>query len=405
MANALITPDIIAKEALVHLDNNLVMAKLVHRDYEREFAKVGDTIRVRKPVRFTYRTGPTMALQDVEEGNTAVSLDNQGGVDFGFTSKDLTLTIEELSQRYIRPAMITIANEIDMGIFGLYKDVANWAGTPGQAVDGFPDFAQAPQRLDEGAVPDDSRSAVMSPADYYAMLGSISALYINDKAKTALERAKLGMIGNMDTYRAQNVPTHTVGAWGGTPVANTTAQASTWANVKSTNQQTLAVTGATASAAFAKAGDVFTIEDIYDVNPVSKTVLPRLKQFTVVSDATADGSGNVSLTITPAIIVSGAYQNCSATLGSGKDLTVLGTAATGYPVNLAFHKNAFALVMRPLEIPAGTVGGARESYKGLSVRVMPVYDGTNDVSKWRLDVLWGVKAIYPELATRLSGKA
>ena len=70
-----------------------------------------------------------------------------------------------------------------------------------------------------------------------------------------------------------------------------------------------------------------------------------------------------------------------------------------------FHKNAFALVMVPLVKPPGAVDVSRQSYKGTSVRVIPVYDGTNDVSKWRLDILFGGAAIDPRLATRINGSA
>jgi hypothetical protein len=70
---------------------------------------------------------------------------------------------------------------------------------------------------------------------------------------------------------------------------------------------------------------------------------------------------------------------------------------------MVFHKNAFALVMVPMVKPPGAVDVARKTYKGYSVRVIPYYDGTNDVSNWRLDVLYGVKTVDARLATRLSG--
>jgi hypothetical protein len=84
-------------------------------------------------------------------------------------------------------------------------------------------------------------------------------------------------------------------------------------------------------------------------------------------------------------------------------ITVLGTASTGYLQNLVFHKNAFALAVVPMEKPAGAVDVARKSYKGLSVRVVPYYDGTNDISNYRLDVLYGVKVIDNRLAVRMGG--
>ena len=53
MSNTILTPNIIANEALDVLRTNAVMANLVHRDYSSEFvAGVGDTITVRKPATF-----------------------------------------------------------------------------------------------------------------------------------------------------------------------------------------------------------------------------------------------------------------------------------------------------------------------------------------------------------------
>jgi hypothetical protein len=412
MANTTLTADIIAKEALMILDNECVMANNVHRAHEDEFEKsvngykVGTTVSIRTPAQFTVRDGAVASSQDVVEGTTSLTIDKQKGVDFEFTSTDLTLKIEDLSERVIKPAMVSLANQIDQDLMALYKNVPQWVGTPGQVVNSFADFAKAPERMDLGAVPSDLRKAVLSPTDAWGMLGSQTALYMQDAAKDAYRKGKLGTIGDVETYKTQNVPTHTVGPLGGTPLVNGAAQQTTYATSKDTGTQTLVTDGWTASAAArVKAGDVFTIANVYDVNPITKVTLPHLKQFTVVSDASSDGSGNATLTIAPAMILTGAYQNISAAPADNAALTFVGTASTGYAQNLVFHKNAFALAMVPLVKPPGAVDVSRQSYKGLSVRVIPFYDGTNDISKWRLDVLYGVKAIDPRLAVRLSGTA
>jgi hypothetical protein len=315
------------------------------------------------------------------------------------------LKIGDLGERVIKPAMIQLANQIDIDLLNLYKDVPNWVGTPGQVVNSFADFAKAPERMDEILVPKANRSAILSPADNWGMLGSFSGLYVQETAKNALQRAKLPTIGDVDPYGSSNVATHTVGAFAGTPLVNGASQVSTYANVKDTNTQTLNTDGWTATTSVINAGDVFTIAGVYEVNPVTRATLPFLKQFTVVSQVTANGSGQKALTISPAIIVSGAFQNASAAPADNAAITVLGTASTGYRQNLAFHKNAFGLAMAPMEKPPGAVQVSRQSYKGIHVRVIPFYDGTNDVSKWRLDVLYGVKTLDPRLAVRMSGTA
>lgn len=412
MANTILTPSIIAKEATMILENELGMAKAVYRGYEKEFTnsvngyRVGDTVTIKRPTDFTVRDGATASIQDVVEGSTSITVNKQKGVDFQFSSVELSLDIKELSERVIKPAMIQLANQVDRDLMALYANVPNWVGTPGQVVNSFADFAKAPERMDVTAVPTDGRTAFLSAADHWGLLGSQTGLFIQGAANGAYREGSLGRIGGVETFMSQNVPTHTVGPLGGTPLVNGASQNSTYASVKDTNSQSLITDGWTAAAAArVKAGDVFTIAGVFDVNPVTKATLPHLKQFVVTADGSSDGSGNLTLTISPAIVSSGAFQNVSAAPADNAALTFLGTASTGYAQNLVFHKNAFALAMVPMVSPPGAVDVARESYKGTSVRIIPYYDGTNDVSKWRADILYGVKAIDPRLAVRLSGTA
>ncbi len=415
MAQTVLTADIIAKEALMILDNNLVMAKQVFRGYENEFDKkingyeVGETISIRRPTDFTVRNTATLSAQDVTEGKTTITVDQRRGVDFKFTSQDLTLKIGDLSERVIKPAMVQLANSVDSYLMGLYKYVPNLVGTAGQTINSYADFAKAPERLDEYAVPQD-RSAVLSPADHWGLLGSQTSLYIQDAAKGAYRKGSLGEIGGVDTFMSQNVPTHTVGVWAGSPAVDQTVNSSTitYDAVKDTMVQTITIDGFTAAAPALQAGDVFTIADVFGVNPVTKARLPFNKQFTVISTANATGN-QVDVTFYPAMIWTGAFQNIAVSAGTtnlnDKVVTPVGTDSTGYRQNMVFHRNAFALVSVPLVRPPGAVDVARETYKGLSVRVIPVYDGTNDESAFRLDILFGAKAIDPRLATRAYGSS
>jgi hypothetical protein len=215
------------------------------------------------------------------------------------------------------------------------------------------------------------------------------------------------MVGGVDLYMSQNTPTHTVGVATGTPLVNGGSQNVTYTASRDTYTQTLNTDGWTNSTTgILKAGDVFTIDGVFAVNTVTKEKLPFLRQFVVKADADSGAStGPAALTISPPIITSGAQQTVDAAPADNAAITVVGTGGTEYRQNMTFHKNAFALAMVPLVMPAGATGGSRQSYKGLSVRVQPYYDGTNDVSAWRLDMLYGVKAIDPRLAHRVSGTA
>lgn len=413
MANTILTPTIIAKEALKILENELIMTKQVYRGYEDEFTnakngyKTGSSVTIRRPTDFVVRDGATAQMQNVEEGSTSITVDKQKGVDFNFTSTQLTLSIGELSDRVLKPAMVQIANQIDADGNALYAKVFNWVGTPGQTINSFSDFNKGATRLNEFAVPMGDRSALLSPDDQDGMLGSQTALYIQGPAGDAYRSGKLGMIGNVDTYMSQNVKRHTVGVATGTPLVNGANQNVTYTTAKDTYTQTLNTDGWTNSTTgILKAGDVFTISGVYAVNPVSKATLSFLRQFVVVSDANSGAStGPAALTISPPIITSGAQQTCSAAPADDAPITVLGTGGGIYPQNMVFDRNAFAFVSVPMEMPQGAVNGTRQTYKGISVRLIPYYDGTNDISNWRLDVLYGWKMLDSRLATRLSGTA
>ena len=413
MANTTITADIIAKEAVMILENECLMAKLCYRGYESEFDKkvngytVGEAVSIRRPTDFTVRDGKTAAVQDVVEGKIPVTVDKFKGVDFKFTSQDLTQQIGTLSERVIKPAMIQLANQVDVDMMALYNEVPRHVTIPSGGTDSFADFALAPTLMDKCSIPQDNRSAILSPTNYWALLGSQTALYIQDAAKGAYRNARLGMIGGVDTYMSQNIPTHTTGARTGTDAVDQALVdgTHTWATYKDATTVTLHIDGAASdTAGYWKKGDTFTIADVWDVNPVTKARLTHLKQFVVMEDATsASSEGDVS--IWPPLIMSGAQQTVDVDSGTEVNdnvVTYQGVASTNYEQSLFFHKNAFALTMVPLVKPPGAVDVGRRSYKGISVRVIPYYDGTNDDSNWRLDVLYGVDVVDPRLAVRAS---
>lgn len=406
--NAIATYTNVAKEALMLLENNLVLGNLINRAYEDEMTKKnngympGGTVLIRKPAKYIVRNGPVAAPQNSVEKTIPLTLGQEKGVDLQFSSVDLTLSAKDFGDRYLKGAMIQLANQIDLDICALAKSVWNWVGTPGAVVGGFTGIGRAGQRLDEMAVPRGERIGALCPADNWGLLGNLTGSFVTDVAKTALEKAKLPLIGGIDMYSVQNVQTQTVGTKAGSPLVNGAGQAVTY---DGTNVQNLITDGWTAGSAVLKQGDVFTLAGVFAVNPVSRgsLVMPYLQQFVANADVTADGSGNATISISPAIITTGAYQTVSAVPADNAVITVNGTASTAYTQSMVFHKNAFTLAMVPMEEPEGAVKCIRESHKGLSVRLIPYYDGTNNIGNWRLDILYVVKAIFPDLACRVSG--
>lgn len=415
MSNTTLTADIIAKEALAILDNELGWLTKIHRAYEDEYDKnvngykVGDTISIRRPDDGQVRTGATLSTTDVIEGKVTLTIDQQIGSDFQFSSTDLTLKINDLSERVIKPRMVNIINYVANDVLTtMYKGIPNWVGTPGQRINSFTDFALAPERLDEMSVPVSDRCAVLSPNDHWGMVGSATLLAnVGGAEASAYRKGRLGEIGGIDTYMSQVAPTHTTGTRdNSTPLVNGATQNVTYDTVKNTYSQSLILDGLDAGATV-KAGDVFTIAAVYMVNQKTKATTDILQQFVVTADATADGSGNATVTITPPIISASGqpHRNVSAAPADNAAITWLGAASTGFKQNIVFHKNTMALACVPMEMPQAAFGGSRQTHKGFSLRVIPIYDGTNDISKWRLDMLYGRKVIDPRLAARVSGTA
>ena len=401
MSNTLLTPSVIAKEALMQLENNLVMGDNVHRDYKKEFVKIGDTVSIRKPVKFVAKDGAVRINQDVTETSTSLTIDKRKHVSWNFSSQDLTLKIEDYSERYIQPAAIALANQIDLDLCALYADIANVVGTAGTTPATFAAIASVAQRMDEGAVPRDARRMVLNPAAHWGLVGGdLKGLFNENLVKDLVRKGYLGTVAQMDFLMDQNIQAHTCGSR--TATGGTTSAASI------ENATTVAITGA-GNAATVKKGDVFTIAGVYAVNPVSRQSTGVLKQFTVTANATLGSSGEGTLSISPKIVSTAAmganepYATVSALPASGAAVVFVGTASAVYPMNLGFHKNAFALVTVPLAVPDSVAFSASETHKGVSMRVVKDFDITNDVEIIRLDIMYGVKTLYDDLAVRLIG--
>lgn len=404
MSNVVITPSIIAKEALMQLENNLVMGAHVHKEYKKEFVKVGSTVNIRKPVKFTATNGPTLTIQDVSEAETNIVVNSQKHVGWAFVSSDLTLAIEDYSERYIKPAMIALAQQVDTDLTGLYKFVWHHRGTPGTTPTAFTDISAGAQLLDESAVPTDERVGVWNPAASWALANGLKGVFVQDIAKRAIQKGSFGAYAGAEHFMDQSVQSFTTGAWGAvTPHVDGGAQNVSYPTGSAAYTQTFNTEDWTASTSVVAAGDVFTIANVNAVNPKTFQSTGALQEFVVITGGTADGSGNLVLTISPPIITSGPYQTVDSVPADEALMTMVGSSATAYPQNLLFHPNAFALVTVPMQLPDGAVFKARESYNGLSLRVIKDYDITNDRDIIRLDILYGVKAIYPELACRITG--
>lgn len=369
----------------MQLENNMVMGNLVHRDYKKEFVKIGDTCTIRKPVRFVANTGAdiTSQIQDATETSTTIVVNARRNVAWKFSTQELTLNIKDYSERYIKPACIVLANQVDAALTNLYKDTFLNSGTPGTPPATFAALGGVAQRLSEMAVPPSDRKLVLNPAGQWALADGLKGIFNQQRVEGLIGRGFLGQVANFDIFEDQNILQHTKGTANTAYVTN------------GANQVGSSITVATGSGTLV-VGDIITFAGTNAINPISKQSLGYLMPFTVTA-AYSGGAGNVQ--IAPAVVATGPHQNVSQSIQNGSALTLTGTHAA----NIAFHKNAFALVCVDLEMPDSAVWKARESYNNLSIRVIKDYNVLTDEEIVRLDILFGVKAIYPDLAARLLG--
>ena len=398
-SQVLLTPQIITKESLVILENNLVAANRVNRKFENQFVKIGSSLTIRKPNRFTVASGAGLQVQDIAEPSVTVTINNQKHVDFQFTSQDLTLTVEEFSARYLSPAMASLANQVDFDVLANALSISNYVGTPSVTPAAFSTSVQlVGRRQDDLAAPQDNRTLVLNPNAYWAIANALTPSFVMPTAKDALVKGYLATIGNYEIYMDQNLPSIATAAHN-TSIAMVITSASGTFTGTSTQ-----MFGGTATESIA-VGEVFTVNGVFNVNPQTRQSTGVLKCFTVTATSTPTSS-TWTVNFTPAIVTSGPYQNVTQAMATATTVTWL-TGTTAAQIannqNLAFTRDALGLVMVPLEIPQGVDFAARETYRNISMRVIRAYDINNDVFPTRIDILYGSTVYYDELGCRLGG--
>ncbi len=398
----LLTPTIITKESLVILENNLVAANRVNRKFENQFVKIGNTLTIRKPNQFQISSGAALQVQNIAEPSVTITVNLQKHVDFQFTSQDLTLTVEEFSERYLKPAMARMANTIDFDVLTNTMLISNFVGAPGVNPVAFSSSVQlVGQRMDENAAPQDNRTLILNPKGYWGLAGGQTGLFVMPTAKDALIKGYLATIGNYEVYMDQNIQAISTAT-----VHNSAASFIISTAAGSGNTTMMFGGGGTTNGEAINIGEVFTVAGVNNINTQNKLSTGTLKTWVVTATTGAVGTSSYVVTFSPSVVTSGPYQNASGAMSTGSAVVWLtGTTAAniGMPNNIAFTRDAFGLVMVPMEIPQGVDFAARETYRNISMRVIRDYDINNDVFPTRIDMLYGTAVYYDELACRLGG--
>lgn len=459
MSNTLLTTSYIVNTGLEVLENDLVFADKVNRQYSDEFAikeaKIGATVNIRRPPRYLGTFGPALNVEDTNETYVPVSLTNQFHVDVQFTTADLLLSMDLFKTRVLKPMIAAVANRLDSdGAYFAYQNTANVVGTPGIAPSSYLTFATANARLSAEACPPGDRYCILDPLSMAAATDGVKGLF-NPQAQIG-DYVEKGIIARnfagLDWYMDQNIPSMTATSneasqtisatrgWTGTPVCSTGTGVITSGWLQ---QGVFEVTGLTNGSTI-RVGDIVSIKGVYPVNPQSRAQYgSSLKSFVVLppggyavnSGTAAPGgpvfaaatltngtftastgiystTGSLSLTVGEVLISGGQFQNASNApvsaynvyCNSGGTTTNLATQVVS-PQGIVMHRNAFALAFADLPLPRGVEMAARaaDDDLGMSIRMVTQYTINNDAMPTRCDILYGWSSLYRNLAVRVAG--
>jgi hypothetical protein len=453
VTNTFLTNDQITEEALIVLQNKLAFGNRCIRSFDGNFgqegAKVGDNLRVRVPPRYVTTLGPAPAAQNMQESYREIAAQNQRNVLLQYTTKDRALAIDNFSERFVDPAMVQLASDIDTdgtlaatvgytvtnsGYFGAAPPGANYAGPyagfmglvtqAGYAANGTPlpwtggsvgnggvggqstaqanataAFFNADARLAEAGAPAEDRYCVVAPQAAAVMIPNIFTNF-NPSAQIGkmFQQGIIGQLAGADFYKSTSVQTFTSGNW-----VNSGAATNVAVTVATQGSTTLVVNNI-GNNANVVSGDQLVIAGINAVNPTTRQGAV-LQVFTVVGPAQAAANGQVTLTVFPQMVSTGNMQTISAMPTFQNAVTLLGTASTSTYANFYYQKNAIALAVAPLsdDCPGAEVSRATSEEDGLSVRFVRQHQASIDQTVARLDILYGWGVVRPELGVLVKG--
>lgn len=405
MGNTVSVIDMVARESLRLAHEKASFIGTINRSYDDSFAKtgakIGNTLRVRNPNQYTRRKGSrVMDVQDQDESTQLITVAQQDGVDMRFNSAELALNIDELSKRYIEPAMAVLMSGIDGDcLIQGTRETYQVAGTPGTVVGAGGDITalgNARAKLNQQLAPkDQNRALQIDSVTMASIVNANKALFHPDsQVREAFREGFYGRSAMADFYENERTYSHTniSDVTGTTDAAALVTDGGTSMDIHTT-------------VASPVVGTVFTVAGVYDCHPETKQAYAHLKQFTVITT-----SAGGALTVSPATYLTGAKKNVAAADGSNlattdfnsKTLTFVGNASTTYRQNLMYHKDAFAFVTADLPIMDDAHKCVRRTQDGISLRVWQASDIRNDELLMRIDILYGFKTLRPEWSTRIT---
>lgn len=386
---------------MLHQKSNFIGS--INRQYDSSFAKkgakIGDTLKIRLPNQYEVFTGRVMTAQETAEQSVSLQVATQKGVGMYFDNDDLALSLDDFSTRIIDPAMSVLAAHLEADAMSMYQQVYNEVSDVGATATSALVLGVS-KKLTDNLAPTSQRTLNMSTQVNVDLVDALKGLF-NPNANIS-SGYKEGMVANnflgFESVMQNTLwPQHTTGTDDGTGDYLTDIAAA------EANGSAGLLHIDTGAGTF-KAGDIIFVTDTYRVHPETKQSTGQLQQFVVTADFPG-GEGDLS--ISPNIVTSGPRQNVDAIANNKAILKVEsdGSTAIGasadYGISMGYHRDAFAFVTADLPVHSGLDFSQRATQDGISLRLQRDYDIVNDRDYVRCDVLYGYKAIRPELACRL----
>ena len=417
--NALLTRDEVAREATRVLAHRLGFGNSVRIRYDDQFrnkgAKIGDKFTIRIPPRYLAYDQVAMPtnIQKSEEGARTMTV-KYSHVPLLFDAPDLRLHVDDFADRFLKPAVTTLANRVDFRGTGLYTGVSNFlheqpvgTGIP----TGLDKYLDAGAILTEEGVPEDDMRVVCYNAAFNAkIIDDLKGLYHDGKElRRQYLRATMREAAGLMWLSDQNMRRHKCG----TRTNGAVNGAGDAALVTGSGGSQIKLDGL-GNAGTVKAGDVFTIANVYAVNPQSRESTGRLRTFAVTEDKTATSGGAIAdLPIFPPLVgpVSSTVQDKDQTVDSfpadNATVTWLGAASAEGTQAMIYHTDAFALAMVDDVEPSGVDFASRTKaddalYWDVTVSIIRDYEIRGHTFPCRVGTFFGWLLQRPEMAIRMS---
>lgn len=386
MSNVLKTTDLIAKGIVSTLHAKGTMINTVDKsrsaDYLDRGVKPGESIRIKLDPQFSVTEGKTGSVQNITEDTISVTVGQINSL-VEWSSAEALLSLDGIEKLAVNLGGRLIRKMEQDGL-RLARDVAQSTGTAGTDPGSLRVFADGYAKMMDMLAPEDGIYAALTPSAMAALTDSLKGIYSpGDVIGNQYLSGRVKKAAGINFWQSPSIFRHTAGSQtNATPLTNS-ATAQTGAS--------LLINGLTAATSTITRGTKLTIAGVNALDPETKAVLPQLREFTVMADAVGVGSA-VTLTISPPIVITGGFANCSNGAANSKAITFVNINSVVDAMNLMYQKDAITLVSLPIALPQDTKASIRD-FEGIQIRVaFGAFDAVNDTQALRVDAYyaWGL---------------